>query len=74
MSQEVFADVDALVSGTSRLVHETQPFQAGATVRHCLISFKVKIQLDHYCIGNGSYISLFGPNLGFNQNTRDEQG
>ena len=32
----------------------SQLFQASATVRHCLTSFKVKIQLDHFCIGNGS--------------------
>ena len=35
-----------------------QLFQAGPTVRHCLTSFKVKIHLDHYCIGDGSYIDV----------------
>ena len=35
-----------------------QLFQAGATVCHCLASFKVKIQLDHFCIGDGSYIDV----------------
>ena len=35
-----------------------QLFQAGATVCHCLTSFKVKIQLDNLCIGDGSYIDV----------------
>ena len=37
---------------------DSQLFQAGATVCHCLTSFKVKIQLDHCCIGNGNYIDV----------------
>ena len=37
---------------------QAQLFQAGATVRHCLTSFKVKIQLDHFFIGDGSYIDI----------------
>ena len=36
----------------------TQLFQAGATVCHCLTSFKVKIQLDYFCIGDGSHIDV----------------
>ena len=81
-----------------------QLFQARATVCHFLTSFKVKIQLDHYCIDNYQlvtkpdvyvkgtgkkhlkktialameatlmFISFIGPNLGYSQNTRDEQG
>ena len=35
-----------------------QLFQASATVRHCSTSLKVKIQLDHFCIGDGSYIDV----------------
>ena len=35
-----------------------QLFQVGATVCHCSTSFKVKIQLDHFCIGDGSYIDI----------------
>ena len=37
----------------------TQLFQAGATVHHCLTSFKVKIQLDHFCIGDRRYIDVY---------------
>ena len=37
----------------------SQLFHSCATVRHCLKSFKVKIQLDHYCIGDGSYIDVY---------------
>jgi hypothetical protein len=37
---------------------DSQLFQAGNTVCHCLTSFKVKIQLDHFCIGDGSYIDV----------------
>ena len=37
---------------------KTQLFQASATARHCLTSFKVEIQLDHFCIGDGSYIDV----------------
>ena len=36
----------------------SQLFQASATVCHCLTSFNVKIQLDHFCIGDGSYIDV----------------
>ena len=36
----------------------SQLFQACATVCHCLTSFNVKIHLDHYCIGDGSYIDV----------------
>ena len=73
-----------------RLYSRTQLFHDSATVCHCLTSFRVNIQLDHFCIGDGSYIeekiyikniyiymmviSLFGPNLGYSQNTRDDQG
>ena len=38
--------------------HVAQLFQASETVCHCLTSFKVKIQLDHFCIGNVSYIDV----------------
>ena len=46
----------ALLSNTGG--QNTQLFQASATVRHCSTSFKVKIQPDHFCIGNGSYIDV----------------
>ena len=36
----------------------SQLFQAGATVRHCLIFLKVKIQLDPFLIGDVSYIDV----------------
>ena len=45
-----------------------QLFQAGATFCHCLTSFKVKIQIYHFFIGDGAtlmFISLLGPNLGY---------
>ena len=47
------------VTKTSVLLsHSSQLFQAGATVCHCLTSFKVKIQLNPFCIGDGSYIDV----------------
>ena len=42
----------ALQVGTPQLFH------AGATVGHFWTILKVKIQLDHYCIGDGSYIDF----------------
>ena len=38
--------------------HSAQLFHASATVRHCLTSFKVKLQLDHYYFGDESYIDV----------------
>ena len=40
------------------LSYMAQLFQASATVRHCLTIFKVKIQLNHQYIGNGSNIAV----------------
>ena len=37
---------------------QSQVFQAIATVCHCWTSFMMKIKLDHFCIGNGSYIDI----------------
>ena len=49
----------------------SQLFQAGATVRHCLTSSMVKIQLDYYFIGDGSYIYVY---LGINLATAKISG
>ena len=38
--------------------HTTHLFQASATVRYCLTSFKVKIKLDHFCMSDGRYIDV----------------
>ena len=35
------------------------PVPLFATVRHCSTSFKVQIQLDHFCIGDESYIDVY---------------
>ena len=43
---------------TSRKAVSAQLFQASATVCHCSTRFKVEIQLDHFCIGDGSYIDV----------------
>ena len=39
------------------LAARSQLFQDSATVCYCSTSFKVKIQLVHYCMGYGSYIA-----------------
>ena len=49
-------------------------FHAGATVRHCWTIFKVKIQLYHYCIGNGSYIGLILATAKIPGMSKGEQG
>ena len=36
----------------------SQMFQVSTTVCHCLTNFIVKIQLDHFCIGDGTYIDV----------------
>ena len=46
------------VQGMFQVCQRSQLFCASATVRNCLTSFKVKIQLDHFCIGDGSYIDI----------------
>ena len=40
-----------------QVCQRSQLFCASATVRNCLTSFKVKIQLYHYCMGYGNYIA-----------------
>ena len=44
--------------GVDLKTHRTQLIQVGATVRHFLTSFQVKIQVDHFSIGNGSYMDV----------------
>ena len=55
----------------------SQLFQDDDTVCHCWTNFKVKIQLDHLILvmeAKLMSISFFGPNLGYSQDTRDEEG
>ena len=49
---------------------KTQLFQASATVCHCLTSFKVKIQLDHLCIGDHSRALPVDASVGTENETR----
>ena len=45
------------VLGVFPVCQRSQLLRASPTVRLCLTSFKVKIQLNHYCMGYGSYIA-----------------